>query len=72
MGVLKLAERYSSARLKSAIKKALSFTASPSYKSNKNIFPPDPDQADQTSTKRTDPSAQNPHAITWGTDYYRR
>ena len=38
MGLLKLAEKYSEAMLEAACKKALSYTASPSYKSIKNIL----------------------------------
>ena len=38
MGLLKLAEKYSDAMLEAACKKALSYTASPSYKSIKNIL----------------------------------
>ena len=38
MGLLKLAEKYSDALLEAACKKALSYTASPSYKSIKNLL----------------------------------
>lgn len=38
MGLLKLAEKYSDALFEAACKKALSYTASPSYKSIKNIL----------------------------------
>jgi len=38
MGLLKLAEKYSAERLEAACEKALSYTASPSYKSIKNIL----------------------------------
>ena len=72
MGVLKLSERYSPERLEAACKKALSYTAYPSYKSIKNILAADQDKAYHTPTKGTDSSAQNPHAITRGADYYRR
>ena len=37
MGLLKLADKYSVERLEAACKKALSYTANPSYKSIKNI-----------------------------------
>ena len=37
-GLLKLAEKYSDALFEAACKKALSYTASPSYKSIKNIL----------------------------------
>ena len=38
MGLLKLADKYSAERLEAACRKALSYTASPSYKSIKNIL----------------------------------
>ena len=38
MGLLKLADKYSADRLEAACRKALSFTATPSYKSIKNIL----------------------------------
>ena len=38
MGLLKLAEKYSDALLEVDCKKALSYTASPSYKSIKNLL----------------------------------
>ena len=71
MGLLKLAEKYSDSRLEAACKKALSFTASPSYKSISNIL--------ATGADRTDPSEngsgttkQKVKGITRGADYYRR
>ena len=72
MGVLKMAERYSPERLEAACKKALSFTASPSYKSIKNILAAGWDKSEPTSTQKESSSAANPHAITRGADYYRR
>ena len=38
MGLLKLTDKYSASRLEAAYRKALSFTAAPSYKSIKNIL----------------------------------
>lgn len=38
MGLLKLADKYSVDRLEAACEKALTYTASPSYKSIKNIL----------------------------------
>lgn len=71
MGPLKLAEKYSDSRLEAACKEALSFTASPSYKSISNIL--------VTGADRTGPSEnesgttkQKTKGITRGTDYYRR
>ena len=70
MGLLKLAEKYSDAKLEVACKKALSFTASPSYKSIKNILVTGADKlvtaSDDTAT------THKAHGITRGADYYRR
>ena len=72
MGLLKLADKYPAERLEAACRKALSYTAGPSYKSIKNILAagqekmePEPQAPDAAST-------QNKHAITRGADYYRR
>ena len=69
MGVLKLAERYSSERLEAACKKALSYTASPSYKSIKSIL--EAGKAETAASEEVSGPA-NPYAITRGADYYRR
>ena len=71
MGILKMAERYSPELLEAACKKALSYTASPSYKSIKNILAAGKDKADLIPHKDVS-STVNPHAITRGADYYRR
>lgn len=70
MGLLKLAEKYSDALLEAACKKALSYTASPSYKSIKNILVTGSDKlaSKTTNTKTT----QKARGITRGADYYRR
>ena len=70
MGLLKLAEKYSDALLEAACKKALSYTASPSYKSIKNILVTGSDKlaSKTTNTKAT----QKARGITRGADYYRR
>jgi hypothetical protein len=69
MGLLKLADKYSVERLEAACEKALSYTASPSYKSIKNIL-----AAGQDKTKSVEPQepAPNQYGITRGADYYRR
>ncbi len=72
MGILKMADRYSPARLEAACEKALSYTSSPSYKSIKNILVANMDKADGKNQSYTDSPASNPHAITRGADYYRR
>jgi len=69
MGVLKLAKKYSDARLENACEKALRYTSSPSYKSIQNIL-----AADAASAKAEDDDGSTPaaHGITRGADYYRR
>ena len=76
MGLLKLADKYSVDRLEAACRKALSFTATPSYKSIKNILDTGNDQAEvsdkgQTTGSHTE-SGKSSHALTRGADYYRR
>lgn len=76
MGLLRLADKYSVDRLEAACTKALSFTATPSYKSIKNILDTGNDRA-APSDKGLAPDAQatstqNSHALTRGADYYRR
>ena len=70
MGLLKLAGKYSDALLEAACKKALSYTASPSYKSVKNILVTGSEKlvSETTNTK----TAHKTHGITRGADYYRR
>lgn len=73
MGLLKLADKYSVDRLEAACEKALTYTASPSYKSIKNILVAGQDR--RVSTDNADVrtiTTQNSHAITRGADYYRR
>jgi hypothetical protein len=72
MGLLKLAEKYSDQRLEAACKKALSYTASPSYKSIKNILAAGQENINTESQTPNAASTQNKHAITRGADYYRR
>ena len=69
MGLLRLADKYSATRLEAACQKALSYTASPSYKSIRNILAAGQEKID---TEPQNASAQNRHAITRGADYYRR
>lgn len=70
MGLLKLTDKYSEALLEAACKKALSYTASPSYKSIKNIL--------VTGSVKTEPESSGSktthkaHGITRGADYYRK
>ena len=71
MGLLKLADKHSPAKLEEACRTALSYTQSPSYKSISNILaasqkdhPDAPDINDATHN--------NSHSITRGAGYYRR
>ncbi len=72
MGLLKLADKYSEQRLEAACIKALTYTATPSYKSIKNILAVGQDKANKESKTPDTASTQNKHAITRGADYYRR
>jgi hypothetical protein len=69
-GLLKLAEKYSDALLEAACKKALSYTASPSYKSIKNILVTGSVKPESGTTESK--TTQKAHGITRGADYYRR
>ena len=71
MGLLKLAEKYSDSRLEAACKKALSFTASPSYKSISNILATGADRTG-SSENESGTAKQKAKGITRGADYYRR
>ena len=72
MGLLKLADKYSVDRLEAACQKALIYTASPSYKSIKNILATGQDKTEINLSKDTNMNTQNKHALTRGADYYRR
>ena len=72
MGLLKLADKYSPQRLESACIKALSYTASPSYKSVKNILAAGKDKPGNDESESNAAKLHNSHAITRGGDYYRR
>ena len=68
MGLLKLADKYSVERLEAACKKALNFTASPSYKSVKNILV---SGSDKENTSEVPLSKEpNKYALTRGAKYY--
>ena len=70
MGLLKLADRHSEAQLEAACEKALTYTASPSYKSIKSILTSGSNKSDETDTSNN--TTQNKYGITRGADYYRR
>lgn len=74
MGLLMLADKYSADRLESACKRALSYTATPSYRSIKNILVAGEDKPMAEAVRQEADSAttQDKHALTRGADYYRR
>jgi hypothetical protein len=72
MGLLKMADKYSADRLEAACAKALTYTATPSYKSIQNILAAGHDKAIKKSSNAENESTQNKHALTRGADYYRR
>lgn len=72
MGLLKLADKYSVDRLEAACARALTYTASPSYKSIKNILAAGQEHISSEKSKENPSPTPNQHAITRGADYYRR
>lgn len=68
MGLLKLADKYSVERLEAACEKALTYTATPSYKSIINILTTGQDKPTpkETSTEKT----HNSYGLTRGANYY--
>ncbi len=71
MGLLKLADKYSAERLEAACKKALSYTAAPSYKSIKTILTAGKEGQISDQSKASE-STTNKYGITRGADYYGR
>ena len=68
MGILKLSEKYSPAKLEKACEKALRYTASPSFHSIKTII-----SASTATDENEDSESKQPiSGITRGADYYRR
>jgi hypothetical protein len=71
MGLLKLAEKHSPAKLEQACAKALSYSGKPSYKSIKNLLVAIKDNphliSDETALSET---TEKPHGITRGAGYY--
>ena len=67
MGLLKLAEKFSPERLERVCQEALTYTASPSYKSIKTLL----EARNGKNVEETKPT-QNKFGITRGADYYRR
>ncbi|KPU42595.1 hypothetical protein OXPF_38600 [Oxobacter pfennigii] len=71
MGLLKLADKYTTGRLESACEKALSYTASPSYKSIQNILAINQDKS-VSAISEEETTHKNSHGITRGAGYYGR
>lgn len=69
MGLLKLAERHSTDRLEEACKKALSYSATPSYKSIKNILATKQDSPIPSANAEHEKSPIQ-YSITRGARYY--
>lgn len=70
MGLLKLADKYSVARLENACVRALNFTPQPSYKSVKNILVTGQDKVEIATAEKK--SANNEHGLSRGSEYYGR
>ena len=68
MGLLKLADKYSPARLEKACEKALCFTGKPSYKSIKNLLAVMKESPEDNHPEETIP--ETPRGITRGARYY--
>lgn len=69
MGLLKLTEKYSAAKLESVCAKALTFSSSPSYKSIKNLLTSVKDQQ-PGELSDTETTTTKPRGITRGPRYY--
>ena len=71
MGVMRLADKHSKKKLETVCRKALQFTASPSYKGIKNLFAtmkPEDFAADEGSQNES--AKKNPYSLTRGAKYY--
>lgn len=68
MGLLKMSERYSPAKLEAACERALRYTSSPSYKSVKNIL----SAKNDTTESADDKPKSTAKGITRGAEFYRR
>ena len=68
MGLLRLSQKYSEGQLEEACKKALGYTATPSYKSIKNLLVTGVVKTPENNPETT----HKAHGITRGADYYRR
>ena len=67
MGLLKLADKYTAARLEAACSQVLMYTSAPSYKSVKHIL-----STSRTDDEKPEQTSQEPSGIIRGADFYRR
>ena len=71
MGVMRLADRNSKSKLEIVCRKALTFTASPSYKGIKNLFATmKPEDFTIEEVPQEHVSRKNPYSLTRGAEYY--
>ena len=71
MGLLRLAEKHSPAKLEQACTKALTYSGKPSYKSINNLLAAMKDESDSSSDDTVPSKAETkPHGITRGARYY--
>ena len=70
MGLLRLADKYSPARLEKACEKALTYTSKPSYKGIKNILAAMKDASHSFNNNEQSDEADKPRGITRGAGYY--
>ena len=71
MGVMRLADKHSKFKLEIVCKKALQFTASPSYKGIKNLFATmKPEDFASDKDSRDESEKKNPYSLTRGAKYY--
>nr|WP_330411287.1 hypothetical protein [Enterocloster clostridioformis] len=71
MGLLRLAEKYSPAKLEQACTKALAYSGKPSYKSINNLLATMKGEPDLTADDTAASKAEaKPHGITRGARYY--
>ncbi len=70
MGLLKLVDKHLVGRLEAGCEKALTYTATPSYKSTKNILTTGQDKA--LPNEKPSEHTHNSYGITIGAGYYGR
>ena len=71
MGIMKLAEKHSRAKLEAVCSKALTYSSAPSYKSIKNLFATmKPEEFAALTSPAMANARVNPHGLTRGARYY--